>query len=101
MRYFEDFHIGDTFGLGPLTVTAEEMIAIGVHYVGRRLQGPFEATERSPNLGVNYPLITPDRWLADFEKINIRPEVRPLILKENAVRLLGLDAPQVLPEVKV
>jgi predicted TIM-barrel fold metal-dependent hydrolase len=41
--------------------------------------------------GSDYPLITPDRWLADFEKIPIRDEVRPLILKENAVRVLGLD----------
>jgi uncharacterized protein len=40
--------------------------------------------------GSDYPLITPDRWLADFEKIAIRDEVRPLILKENAIRLLGL-----------
>jgi predicted TIM-barrel fold metal-dependent hydrolase len=39
--------------------------------------------------GSDYPLITPDRWLADFEKIAIRDEVRPLILKENAIRLLG------------
>ncbi len=38
--------------------------------------------------GSDYPLITPDRWLSDFEKIGIRDEVRPLILKENAVRLL-------------
>ena len=41
--------------------------------------------------GSDYPLITPDRWLADFEQIAIRPEVRPLILKENAIKLLGLD----------
>ena len=40
--------------------------------------------------GSDYPLITPDRWLADFEKIAIRDEVRPLILKENAMRLFGL-----------
>ena len=40
--------------------------------------------------GSDYPLLTPDRWLADFEKIAIRDEVRPLILKENAVRLFGL-----------
>jgi hypothetical protein len=38
--------------------------------------------------GSDYPLITPDRWLADFEKLEIRDEVRPLVLKENAVRLL-------------
>jgi predicted TIM-barrel fold metal-dependent hydrolase len=40
--------------------------------------------------GSDFPVLTPDRWLADFEKIAIKPEVRPLILKENALRLLGL-----------
>jgi predicted TIM-barrel fold metal-dependent hydrolase len=40
--------------------------------------------------GSDYPVISPDRWLADFEKIDIKPEVRPLILKHNAARLLGL-----------
>ena len=44
--------------------------------------------------GSDYPLITPDRWLADFEKIAIRDEVRPLILKENALRLFGLQQDQ-------
>jgi len=42
--------------------------------------------------GSDYPLISPDRWLADFHKIPIRDEVRPLILKENAMRLLELEA---------
>jgi predicted TIM-barrel fold metal-dependent hydrolase len=41
--------------------------------------------------GSDYPLLTPDRWMADFEKIAIKDEVRPLILKENAVRLFGLS----------
>ena len=41
--------------------------------------------------GSDYPLITPDRWMADFEKIAIKDEVRPLILKQNAVKLFGLD----------
>jgi len=40
--------------------------------------------------GSDNPVILPDRWLADFAKIDIRPEVRPLILKENAAKLLGL-----------
>jgi uncharacterized protein len=40
--------------------------------------------------GSDYPAITPDRWLADFEKLDIKDEVRPLILKHNAVRLLKL-----------
>jgi uncharacterized protein len=41
--------------------------------------------------GSDYPLLTPDRWLSDFVKIGIKDEVRPLILKENAVKLFGLD----------
>jgi predicted TIM-barrel fold metal-dependent hydrolase len=42
--------------------------------------------------GSDYPALTPDRWIADFDTLNIKPEVRPLIMKENAVRLLGLGA---------
>jgi uncharacterized protein len=42
--------------------------------------------------GSDFPALTPDRWLADFAKLDIKDEVRPLILKENAIRLLGLDA---------
>jgi predicted TIM-barrel fold metal-dependent hydrolase len=42
--------------------------------------------------GTDYPALTPERWLADFEQIEIKPEVRPLILKHNAARLLGLAA---------
>ena len=41
--------------------------------------------------GSDYPLITPDRWMADFEKIAIRDEVRPLILRENAIKFFGLE----------
>ncbi|HKT01533.1 MAG TPA: amidohydrolase family protein [Rugosimonospora sp.] len=44
--------------------------------------------------GSDYPLLTPDRWLADFAKLPIKPEVRPKILKENAARLLGLTKGQ-------
>jgi hypothetical protein len=40
--------------------------------------------------GSDYPLITPDRWLDDFAKLPIKDEVRPMVLKENAARLLGL-----------
>ena len=42
--------------------------------------------------GSDFPLLTPDRWLADFAEAEFRDEVRPLILKENAARLLGLQA---------
>ena len=40
--------------------------------------------------GSDYPALTPDRWIADFETLTIKPDVKPLIMKENAVRLLGL-----------
>ena len=41
--------------------------------------------------GTDYPLLTPERWLRDFGKLDIKPDVRPKILKQNAIRLLGLD----------
>src|SRR5690348_16747686 len=40
--------------------------------------------------GSDFPALTPERWMADFDTLNIKPEVRPMILKDNAVRLLGL-----------
>jgi len=42
--------------------------------------------------GSDYPLITPDRWMADFAKVAFKDEVRPLILKENAAKLFGLSS---------
>ena len=40
--------------------------------------------------GSDYPVMTPERWIGDFDKLQIKPEVRPLILKQNAARLLKL-----------
>ena len=42
--------------------------------------------------GSDYPMITPERWLSDFERLEIDDQVKPLILKENAVRLLDLGS---------
>ena len=39
--------------------------------------------------GSDFPLITPERWMSDFETAGFRPEVHPLILKDNASALLG------------
>ena len=41
--------------------------------------------------GTDYPLLTPERWLRDFDQLDIKPGVRPKILKQNAIRLLGLE----------
>jgi uncharacterized protein len=49
--------------------------------------------KRKVLFGSDFPVITPDRWLADFDALEIKPEVRPLVLKENATRLLGLERP--------
>jgi predicted TIM-barrel fold metal-dependent hydrolase len=40
--------------------------------------------------GTDFPVLTPERWMSDLEKIAIRDEVKPGIFKDNAVRLLGL-----------
>jgi predicted TIM-barrel fold metal-dependent hydrolase len=42
--------------------------------------------------GSDFPLLSPERWLKDFAQLEIKDEVRPLIMKENAVRALGLAA---------
>ncbi|XVV13965.1 amidohydrolase family protein [Actinoplanes sp. CA-131856] len=47
--------------------------------------------------GSDYPVLTPDRWLADFDALDIKPAVRPKILKDNAARLLGLTDPKETP----
>lgn len=40
--------------------------------------------------GSDWPMITPERWLADFEAIDIKDHLREDIIKNNAARLLGL-----------
>ncbi len=42
--------------------------------------------------GSDYPVMSPERWMADFDKLAIKPEVRPLILKDNAAKLLKLSS---------
>ncbi|HJP74404.1 MAG TPA: amidohydrolase family protein [Pseudonocardiaceae bacterium] len=40
--------------------------------------------------GSDHPLLTPQRWLRDFDTLDIKPAVRPKILKDNAIRALRL-----------
>lgn len=57
-----------------------------------------EALVRSANnilsrkllFGTDYPLITPEKWLTAFADLPIKDEIRPRILKHNAIKLLGL-----------
>lgn len=41
--------------------------------------------------GSDYPALTPDRWLDDFARLDIKDAARPKILKGNALRVLGLS----------
>jgi len=40
--------------------------------------------------GTDYPMLSPKRWLTDFETLKIEDDVRRMILRENAKRLLSL-----------
>jgi len=40
--------------------------------------------------GSDYPVLKPERWLKDFETLEMKPEVRQKILLENARKLLNL-----------
>jgi len=51
------------------------------------VNGPLRAKTL---FGSDYPVLTPERWLAEFAELPIRDEVRPLVLKQNAISLLGL-----------
>jgi predicted TIM-barrel fold metal-dependent hydrolase len=42
--------------------------------------------------GSDYPLLEPDRWLAAFDDLPVKPENRRRILRDNAARLLGLTS---------
>lgn len=42
--------------------------------------------------GTDFPLLSPDRWISDAEHTDLRPEVMPGIMRDNAARLLGLKA---------
>lgn len=41
--------------------------------------------------GTDFPAFTPEVWIGLFDQLPIKPEVRPLILKDNAAALLGLS----------
>jgi predicted TIM-barrel fold metal-dependent hydrolase len=41
--------------------------------------------------GTDFPMLTPERWMADLAKTSLRDEVKPGLFKDNAARLLGLS----------
>jgi hypothetical protein len=43
-------------------------------------------------LGSDLPVLNPDRWMADLDTLEIKSEVGPLLLEDNAVRMVSLGA---------
>jgi predicted TIM-barrel fold metal-dependent hydrolase len=41
--------------------------------------------------GTDFPLLTPDRWLSEFEQLDLKDAVRQAVLRDNCARLLGID----------
>ncbi|HEU4894613.1 MAG TPA: amidohydrolase family protein [Acidimicrobiia bacterium] len=52
------------------------------------LKGPLKGQML---FGSDYPLITPDRWIDDFRTLEVDETVERMILRDNAIALLGLD----------
>jgi hypothetical protein len=40
--------------------------------------------------GTDYPMLSPSRWLQDFETLPLKPEVKSMVLSGNARKLLGI-----------
>lgn len=100
-----DFPELTIIGAHPSWPWQEEMLALAVHKTNVYIDlSGWSPKYFSPSLvhyantllqdrvlfGSDYPFLTPERWIADFEKVGFKPEVRQKILVENARRLLGL-----------
>jgi predicted TIM-barrel fold metal-dependent hydrolase len=47
--------------------------------------------KRKMLFGSDFPLLTPERWIKEFKDAGFKPEIHDLILKDNAIRALGLS----------
>jgi len=41
--------------------------------------------------GSDFPVLTAERWMKDFDTLDLKPEVRQKILLDNAKKLLNLE----------
>ena len=100
-----DFPRLTIIGAHPSWPWQEEMLAIATHKTNVYIDlSGWSPKYFSPSLiryantilqdrvlfGSDYPFLTPDRWLSDFEKAGFKPEVMDKILLQNAKRLLGI-----------
>ncbi|MCS7207897.1 MAG: amidohydrolase family protein [Dehalococcoidia bacterium] len=114
LKYSNPLHIDDVAADFPdLTIIMahpgwpwqEEQIAVAIHKANVYIDLSGWAPRYFPDslvreistrlqdkvlFGSDYPLITPERWLREFEALPIKDEVRPKVLLENARRALKL-----------
>jgi len=101
-----DFPDLTIIGAHPSWPWQEEMLAIAVHKTNVYIDlSGWSPKYFPPSLikyantllqdrvlfGSDYPFLTPERWIADFEQAGFKPEVREKILLNNAKRLLNLS----------
>ncbi len=69
-------------------------IDVRVH-VGQDLHGHLstddELLDAAATCSTGDPLLRPERWIRDSERLDIRDEVRPLVMEHDAIRALGLQ----------
>ncbi|MFQ5589043.1 MAG: amidohydrolase family protein [Nitrospiria bacterium] len=100
-----DFPDLTIIGAHPSWPWQEEMLALAVHKTNVYIDlSGWSPKYFSPSLiryantllqdrvlfGSDYPFLTPERWISDFEKAGFKTEVRQKILADNARRLLNL-----------
>ncbi len=100
-----DFPNLTIIGAHPSWPWQEEMLAIAVHktnvYIDLSGWSPKyfsqslikyanTALQDRVLFGSDYPFLTPERWIADAEKVGFKPEVMEKILLHNAKRLLRI-----------
>ena len=86
-----DVHVHvESDGHGRLSLDDELLAASAKYFPPQLVRAASSLLQDKVLFGSDYPMLTPDRWLADFAKLPIKPEITPKILKLNAGRLLGL-----------
>lgn len=100
-----DFPKLTIIGAHPSFPWQDEMLAIAVHktnvfidlsgwspkyFSANLIQYANSILQDRILFGSDYPFLTPERWMEDFEKAGFKPHVREKILLANAKRLLDL-----------
>ena len=87
----------------PVAMAVQALLAVSVAAPGVAEVGGAHRTAHAVLLGLPmaavdttgppagyFHLITPERWMKDFDEAGFKDKVKPLILKDNAMRLLKL-----------